>query len=253
MKRLLLSILCLLLFSAPSWCGDDEVMAKMQEYLLAIDRLPADAACAEVDFMIGAVPDSLLRNKVAVAAYRHFMDSKVMGSENVAVHIYDEWFATFKTVFDEIEDLDAAEFYAFVNRRSLIGAPAEHLTLTDARGHELSIPRKGRRTILYFYSAECPKCLYISHKITELLNGGRYKVDFISVYTGDDDQVWDAYIRRNLAVRKTCRTRVFHLKGGEADYVIPYAVVQTPRLFLIDSEGQIIGRQLDENALCQLL
>lgn len=253
MKRLLLSILCLLLAAAPSWCGDDEVMAKMQEYLLAIDRLPADAACAEVDFMIAAVPDSLLRNRVAVEAYRHFMDSKVMGSENVAVHIYDEWFATFRAVFDDIAELDAAELYAFVNRRSLIGVTAERLTLSDAKGRELSVPRKGRRTILYFYSAECPKCLYISHKITELLNGGRYKVDFVSVYTGDDDNVWKTYIKRNLAVRKTCRTGVFHLMGGDSDYVIPYAVIQTPRLFLIDAEGKIIGRQLDDNALQQLL
>jgi len=271
---------------------DSLVAAVTQKYLQSMDALSIGEACEEVDFMIGAVQDSVMRSEVAVLAYRHFRDSHVMGSENVAVHVYDRWFATFKAVFENIEDLDEAEMYAWVNRRSLIGAKAPQIKLINVQGDTLIVPgckpnpekkcavpgckspkkcrckSQKRFTVLYFYSTSCPKCLYTSLKLKELTFPKNFRADIVTVYTGNDREAWQSYIARELALEpKTSNAstgtqnlkpakqiKVCHLQGTEdGDYTLQYGVVQTPRLFLIDSEGIIIGRGLDAEALNTLL
>lgn len=228
---------------------------QLDKYLAQIDLLSIQAAEAETDFLISAVTDSLLRSDVATYAYNHFRASKYMGAENVAIHIYNIWFATFKAVFPSIEQLDDAELFAMFNRRSLIGAKAPELTLENERGDSLVIPAKtkGRYCVIYFYSAGCPKCLYTSIKLKEFLSKKHPKLSFYAVFTGDDDAAWQAYTMRELKVVNNCRTKVYHLKGGDSDYPLSYAVVQTPRLFLVNPDGIIIGRNLDVPALEKLL
>ena len=259
--RRLLSVILAVLAPAALWCRADDgtqtarevVLASMDAYLSAIDALPADRAGDEVDFMISSVGDSVLRNSVAVKAYNHFRHSPVMGSENVAVHIYDRWFATYETLFEHIEDLDEAEFYAYINRRSLLGVKGERLALPSVDSDTLAVPfPNGRRSIIYFYSTDCPKCLYTSVKLCELMKGLDPDVDFFAVYTGNDTARWQSYISRELAVESS-RAAVYHLCGGDSDFVLAYGVVQTPRLFLLDGSGRIIGRNLDVDALSTLL
>lgn len=253
---------------------DSLVAGVTQKYLQAMDAMTIGEACEEVDFMIGTVQDSVMRSEVAVLAYKHFRESPVMGSENVAVHVYDRWFATFEAVFETIEDLDEAEMHAWVNRQSLIGAKAPKIKLIDIQGDTLVVPGctpgkcqtgcKGRKrfTVLYFYSTGCPKCLYTSLKLKELTFPKNFSADIVTVYTGDDQEAWQAYIARELALEpKTSQTgkpakrvRVLHLRGAEdGDYPLQYGVVQTPRLFLIDPDGIIIGRGLDAEALNTLI
>lgn len=241
------------MLSAARLPAQSPVLQKSEEYLAAMDRLPIPQAQAEVDFMISSVQDSTLRNQVAVRAYRHFRDSKVMGAENIAVYIYDNWFASFKAVFNNIDDLDEAEFHSFINRQSLIGAKAVPLDFSDERGRTVTLPSRKRMSVIYFYTTECPKCLYTSIGMRDLLNAGRYRLDVYAVYVGEDLAAWHKYVSKELKINKNCRTKVHHLLGGDTEYAVPYGVVQTPRLFLTDKSGTIIGRHLDPQALETLL
>lgn len=234
--------------------GDTTVlMGRLDAYLETLDRLSLHEACTESDFIIGSVADSLLRDRIAVKVYRHFRQSKVMGSENVAVYVFDKWFAPFRTMFPDLDEFEQAQLYAYVNRNSLIGCRAQVLKFPDAQGDSLKVPRRHRQSIVYFYSASCPKCLLLSRDMKKLLDSGRHRVDVYAIYTGDDEAVWQKYISENLAIRQTCRTRVHHLRGGDPDFVTAWAVVQTPRLFLVDRKGVIVGRNLDIKALQRLL
>ena len=229
------------------------LVSQTDEYLEAIGRLPIPRACAELDFMLGSVQSDSIRNMVATRAYRFFRASKVMGSENVSVYIYDKWFATFKAVFPDIDELDDAEFYAFVNRQSLIGCKAPELTVNTLDGEEITLPSKGRISIIYFYSTECPKCLYTSLKLKEYLNSHSVDLDLFTVYTGSELQRAQEYTVRELNVSNTCKTMVYHTDGGDTDYPVKYGVVQTPRLFLVLGDGTVVGRNLDVDALSALL
>jgi len=230
---------------------------KLDNYLGEVDKLSIPAACEECNFIIASVPDSALRNHVAEHVYRHFRKSKYMGAENVAVYVYDKWFAPFRTVFDDMNELDEAEFYAFVNRSSLIGAKAPVLKFPSAKKDSVCVPapsvRKGRKSIIYFYSRDCPKCLFTSVSLAKLLNSSKYKVNLYTIYTLQDKDRWNDYIHKELNVRNTCSTKVYHLYGGDVDYVVPYGVTQTPRLFLLDESGVVVGRNLDVPALKILL
>mgnify|MGYP003320011137 CR=1 FL=1 len=233
--------------------GREVLLAKMKEYLAAMDSLSVPEAEAEVDFMISSVGDSLFRNRAAVEAYRHFRESRIMGSENVAVHIYDKWFATYRTVFDDIDELDEAQLYAFINRRSLLGCKAPRLGFVDDRGDSLTIPfNDGRKSIIYFYSVGCPKCLYVSMTMSRYLNGHNPSVDLFTIYTGDEEAAWHMYVEKELDI-KAPQVSVHNLCGGQTEFALAYGVVQTPRLFLVDEDGVIIGRNLDTDALSRLL
>ena len=260
MKRLALIFPALLLctvcvFAAPSPQGDTTaLMRKLDEYLLALDGAGWSKACGETDFIVSSVQDSVLRNAVAVKIYRHFRHSNVMGSENVAVYVFDRWFSSWQALFPSLEEYEDAEFYAFVNRQSLLGCEAPEGKFVDERGDSLSVHGKRRVSIVYFYSTSCPKCLYTSLKIKELLNNGKFRADFCAIYTGDDDMEWKKYVASSLDVRGTCRLRVHHLRcPQESDFVTAWGVVQTPRLFLLDKNGRIVGRNLDAQALEKLL
>lgn len=240
---------------------DSVIFHKLDNYLQEVDKLAIPSACEECNFIIASVPDSILRNHVAEHVYRHFRKSKFMGAENVAVYIYDKWFAPFRTVFEDMNELDEAEFYAFVNRSSLIGTKAPTLKFPSARKDSVTVPlpvkkhsaRKSRKSIIYFYSSDCPKCLFTSVSLAKLLNGSKYDVNLYTIYTLEDKERWQKYIRNELDVKTNCRTKVYHLYGGDVEYVVPYSVTQTPRLFLVDENGVVTGRNLDVHALKILL
>lgn len=259
-RQFILTLTAALMLQLPLAAQRDTtaLMRTMDQYLQAIDYLPHEEACAEADFLISSVRDSSLRSTIAVKAYKHFRASKVMDSENVAVHIYDNWFATFKTVFDSLDELDEAEFYAFVNRASLLGAKASTLTFKDLRSRDVTLPssavtKTARPSIIFFYSVGCPNCLVTSIELKEYFKKQRPEADLYTIYTGDDAKEWKNYTRFELNIPNRCKSNVYHLTGGDTDYVLPYGVTQTPRLFLVDSNGIIIGRCLDVPALKILL
>lgn len=231
----------------------DNLFSRQDEYLAAIDHMSIPAACMEVDAMISVARDSVIRDSVAVRSYRHFRNSKVMGSENVAVHIFDTWFATYKILFPTIDEFEDASLYAFVNRQSLIGSKPSELTMTDLNGQEVTFPsHNGHRTIVYFYSADCPKCLLTSLELKKFIVSKCPDVELFTIYTGDDIAVWNTYVAKNLNIPSSKGT-ICHLHGEDTDFVSVYGVIQTPRLFLLDENGVIIGRNLDVDALSKLL
>jgi len=227
------------------------VYSKLNEYLSALDQVDMLEACSETDLIISSVVDSVMRNEVATRVYRHFRDSKYMGAENVAIYVYDRWFAPFKTLFADPDEFDEASLYAFVNRASLLGCKAPELTLEDLDGKECTLPSGKRPAVLFFYSVGCPKCLYISQRLKMILSGR--KLDFYAVYVGEDDSEWAQYVKTELSVKSSCKTRVHHLKSGDSPFSIKYGVIATPRLFLIAGDGVIVGRNLDAAALQTLL
>ena len=69
---------------------------KLNEYYEALKHESIDVQIQECDFLIESSTDSLIRQYVALDIYRHYMNSPVMGAENVAVHLFDKWFMTGK-------------------------------------------------------------------------------------------------------------------------------------------------------------
>ena len=136
MKRLLTALLAV--FLAFSLQAQEDrfaaLGAKLDEYFAALAGDPIPVQNAECDFLIESCQDSLTRQFVALKIYDHYLNSKIMGDEGVAVHIADTWFIPGKVAMKDEMDLLNAKVFAEFNRQAQLGAEAPALTAKDDAG-----------------------------------------------------------------------------------------------------------------------
>ncbi|MBR5835884.1 MAG: redoxin domain-containing protein [Bacteroidales bacterium] len=229
---------------------------RLTEYFAAIEREGAQVQKGECDFLIETCSDSLMRQHVALTVYEHYRDSKVMGSESVAIHVFDKWIGSGKVKMRDDTELLAAKIFAEFNRQSLIGNKAPELLLYDMEGNPQALFEEpsGRFTVLFFYDTSCATCKLQTILLGSLFRTEDFPIDFVAVYASDDMDSWKKYVEERLDF-PSLRIRVHHLWDPEinSDFQRKYGVVQTPRMFLISPDGTIIGRSLDAQALSQML
>ena len=92
---------------------------KLSEYYEALKYESIEVQKNECDFLIDSASDSLVRQFIALDIYRHYLDSPVMGAENVAIHVYDKWFGSGKVKMKDDADLFAARINAEFNKNML--------------------------------------------------------------------------------------------------------------------------------------
>lgn len=237
---------------------------KLDEYFMAIEREGTQVQKQESDFLIESASDSLVRQFIAMKIYDHYLNSPVMGSEAVAIHVLDRWFIPGTVKMKSDIDFINAQVYADFNRHSLVGMKAPQLSMQDIDGQEVSLfggegssveSNDGSRfSVMYFYDTDCSKCRMESILLRNLLEDRNYPLDLYAVYSGDDRKAWEEYASRQLKIEAE-NTNVVNLwdPGLDSDFQRKYGVLQTPRMFLISPDGTILGRGLDTEALMQML
>lgn len=229
---------------------------KLDEYLAAIEREGTAVQIEESDFLIESTQDSLVRQFIALKIYDHYMNSPVMGSEAVSVHVADKWFLPGKVKMKSDIDLINAQVYADFNRESLVGKKAPALTMQSLDGTEVSVfgTAPQRFSVLYFYDTDCSKCRIQTILLRNVLEDNNYPLDVYAVYSGDDRSAWEAYATRQLAIDAD-KVKVIHLwdPSLDSDFQRKYGVLQTPRMYLVMPDGTIAGRGLDTEALYLML
>lgn len=265
MKRIVVSIVSLLLLFSVSGAAQqldsakrEALEVKLAEYFEALKYESLDVQKEEADFLIESTSDSLVRQFVACTVYDHFIDSPVMGSEAVAVHVYDRWFAPGKVKMSNDMDLLNARIFADFNRQSLIGEKAPELVVESLDGSQVELfteaDKSGRYRVLFFYDADCAKCKLESIMLSNVLETEDFPIDFVAIYAGDNRQKWESYVADRLSF-DVSKTKVMHLwdPALDSDFQRKYGVLQTPRMFLVRPDGVIIGRGLDTQALAMML
>ncbi len=225
--------------------------------LLAGESL--DMQTEEADKMIDILSgDSLLMRFTAETIYKYYFDSPLMGAENVAVHVFDRWFAEGPLKMEDDMDFLNAKIYADFNRQSLIGRKAPELVMEAIDGSVDSLfapgESSGRYSVLYFYDTGCAKCRLESILLRNMFATEDFPVVFYAIYAGNDKESWKTYVSERLDVGEST-AHVSHLWDPEldSDFQRKYGVLQTPRLFLVTPEGVIAGRGLDAKALSLML
>lgn len=232
--------------------------AKLDEYMLIIGTEPAEVKCEETDFLISSCTDSLVRQFTALRLYSHFMESKLMGDESVAIHIFDKWFSDGKVKMKSESDFMGARIFAEFNRLSLIGKKAPELYLENDSGAYVSIfgndSRSDRPSILFFYDSGCATCKMESIMLRSLLNGTEYTVNLYAVYTQQSGENMERFKTEYLDIRNP-QVNVEYLWDpmSVSDFQMKYGILQTPGIFLISRDGTVIGRKLDVMALGRLM
>lgn len=232
-----------------------ELDKRLDKYFQILEPENVDVKSRECDLLIDSAKDSLLRQHIALKAYDHYLNSTLMGDEGVAVHLTDTWFASGLVSMGGEEVLFNAKIFADFNRQSLLGKPAPSFAMESFEGDSVSFGgRSERYRVLLFYDTDCAKCKLELMRLRPLLDSRNWPVDLYAVYTGGDKESWGKWLSERMNINAP-RTRIFNLWDPEiaSDYQMKYGVLQTPRMFLIDKEGIIIGRGLDSDALERLL
>lgn len=233
-----------------SLVGMDGMLAA---YVSAMEGLRREDKSAECDFIISSCVDDSLRAHVAGWLLRHYSDSRVMGEESVAVDIYDRWVVGGKVSLPE-SDRNMAEVFVMFNRESLVGERAPVMTMETMDGQEVEIPGTGdRQRILYFYDTDCAKCRVESILLNAWLSEVQMPLSVFAIYVGSDREAWQAYVSGNFTFSND-NVGIYHCwdPDMDSDFVRHYAVLGTPRLFVVDGSGVIQGRRLDVEAMKQV-
>ena len=234
--------------------GVAKTLALVDEYMLALEQETLDVKLSECDLLLETCTDSLLRQAVALKLYNHYADSRLMGDESVAVHLYDRWFAHGPVAFPSGEARSKARLFVEFNRSSLLGMPAPVLQMQGFDDEPVTVPQSsGRRSLLYFYDTGCSKCKLEVILLRSWLEEQPDELDLYALYVGSDRDAWKAFAADKLQVGNS-RVRVLHAWDPEltSDFQRLYGILQTPRLFLVDTDGIIMGRRLSVDALRQL-
>ena len=231
-----------------------ELNARLERYFSLLEAEPVDVKKAECDALIEAASDKDLRQRIALKAYNHYLNSSLMGDEAVAIHLTDRWFSSGDIPMGSEKDLLDAKLFAEFNRQSLIGMPAPEVTLLDPSGAHVTFPGSGRFQVLYFYDTDCAKCKIESPMLRSLLDDKDYPVDVFAVYVGREEDKWTFWRESTFRVGAP-NTKVIHLwdPDDSSDYQMRYGVTVTPKMFLVDPDGVIVGRNLDTDSLEKLL
>ena len=80
-----------------------------------------------------------------------------------------------------------------------------------------------------------------------------FPMNLYAVYASDNKRDWKAF-RRNFKIHNR-NVSLIHLWDPEfdSDYQRIYGVTGTPRMFLIWSDGEILGRRLEVENLAQMI
>ena len=248
MKRLLLALAAV--FAAFTLRAQDDryeaLSAKLEEYFAALAGEPLSVQNAECDYLIESCKDSLVRQFVTLKIYDHYLKSKIMGDEGVAVHIADTWLIPGKVAMKDELDLLNAKVFAEFNRQAQLGAPAPEMTLRTPDGADVTVPSSGEYTLLYFYDTSCSTCRIETPRLARFLKETAFPLKAVAVYVGSDPEAWARYRENSLPV-----PGMVHLWDPEveSDFQRKYGVLQTPRMFLVGPDGKVVGRGLDTPAL----
>lgn len=234
-----------------------ELTEKLDEYFEALKYESIEVQKAECDFLIETANSQEVRDFIAQTIYNHYIDSKIMGAEAVAVHLTDNWFIPKKVSFKDDSELFAARIFAEFNRQSLVGNKAPGLEVETFDGDKRNLfgeDGNGRFKVLYFYDTDCVNCRLESIMLRNILETEDFPVDLYAFYVGDNKEAWSAYISDRLTL-DGASALVEHLwdPSVDSDFQRKYGVLQTPRLFIISPDGTILGRGLDSQALMQML
>ena len=233
--------------------GFAQIDSLLDRYVLAIQPSTTDDKMHETDFMISAAADSATRQHIALKLFDYYKEAPVMGDEAVAIHIYDRWFKDgslkWRGEFDEMD----AKLFADFNRSSLIGMQAPKLSLRKPCRGRMQIPEEGRTAVLWFFDTSCGKCALEAKVLPGILEKADFPLNFYAVYAGQSKKEWKAF-RKEFKVGAR-NVRVVHLWDPEieSDYLRLYGVISTPRLFMTEPSGTIIGRRLEPESLQLML
>ncbi len=237
------------------WVYEDVAMV-----LEMFDGEPVYNVILKTDQFISFGKSDAEKASTAFHSYKYYRASRIMGYDEIAVYIADNYFLNDRYPLKDAGDKLEMKLFAECNRRSLIGMDAPLLILQDPAGNDIAIPSEGIQdySILYFYDDNCATCRKTTPALMQYLANSDPNINFTVylIYAQDSRESWMDYIQTSISnFHVPENVNIVHLWDQEylTDFIQLYGVISTPKLFLLDRHNVIKGRELTPNALSQVV
>jgi hypothetical protein len=210
-----------------------------------------DTIIRGVDFVLTkAQNNAVVLKYLAGHILDRYLESQIMGMENVIIHIIDNYYLSGKIKIDDGKLREFAE-YARKNRPSLVGKQAKDLRMqTVGGGVESLYDIDAPYTLVYIFDVSCGHCRQETPKIYRIFRDFRSKgLAGFCVYSRNDRSEWLEYLTKN---ELTDWINVWD-PNNETDFRTAYSVYSVPQVYLLDKNKKIIGRGLDSISLSRML
>ncbi|MDR1594029.1 MAG: redoxin domain-containing protein [Prevotellaceae bacterium] len=254
MYRILVSLIGLAFIVA---CSSSRRISSYPE-VPAIDNCLDNMAIQEPDNIIRAVDSVLAKagndtvkmkflTRHIFDKYLHLIDgnsdTKIMGMENVVVHIIDNYYLTGRVNMDDKEYLNEIIDYANKNRETLIGKQAKNLKMeTVAGGAESLYDIDSPYILLCFFDASCAHCQHEIPQIYKIFKKFKdHGLAGFCVYARDNKTEWIEFLSKH---KLTDWINVWD-PANVNDFRIAYSLYSVPQVYVLDKDKIIAGRGLE--------
>jgi thiol-disulfide isomerase/thioredoxin len=182
-----------------------------------------------------------------------YINPKYMGQDAVFVHLFEKYFLT-----GQADSWMNEKYKKFVFDRgyslmaNVIGAKAPELPMIDTAGKKFSLYNvQAPFTVICFWDPTCGHCKEEVPKIDSIFQK-KWKangVSLIGVMTDGGKDNWIKYIKDNNLkgwshIYQTEETKEAILKSNKPGYRQLYDVYQTPTIYLLDKDKNIIAKKI---------
>jgi peroxiredoxin len=211
-----------------------------------------DSLIHAVDMILSkAESDSAMMRFLTAHIFNNYMASKIMGMENIVVHIIDNYYLAGKAPTKDEKFVHKIVEYADHIRETLIGKQGSDLKMeTISGGAESLYDIEAPYIVVCFYESSCDHCRQEIPKIYKVFQAFKDKgVAGFCVYTQKDKNEWLKFVSEN---QLTDWINVWDPKN-ETNFRFAYSVYSVPQVYVLDKNMKIVGRGLESKSLSQLL
>ena len=237
-------------FTDPRILNTSILPLRLKEYFTGILPPLPDSLIFHADRILKGDIHPKVKGYVARYLFTLFFTSEIMGMESAAVHMAETWLLADPTLCPDPDLTGEMEAFVRFNKQCLLGMKAQELNLPDVHGRMQSLHKtEAQYTVVFFFEDNCPACSSELLKLTRFAkeNNDPY-VKYFAVYTQDNKDIltrYAAYFPSNwTTVWDPDFSSGFHEK---------FNVRSTPRIYLLDKNKTIIGRDLNTETLDELI
>lgn len=172
--------------------------------------------------------------------------SKIMGFDEIFVHMIDSYYATGEAFWTDSVTLKTLIKQADALRPILIGNKAPELILLDTTGSFLSLNHvPAKYTVVFFYESDCGHCKKEIKGLKDWYGSNDTGAEVFAVCTDTSLVKWKKFISEN----DLDWVNVNGTRSITRDYHDLYNISMTPALFVLDENKYIIAKRLKAEQL----
>ncbi|HRH60650.1 MAG TPA: redoxin domain-containing protein, partial [Chitinophagaceae bacterium] len=228
--------------------------AKLDDYYKYYVVQEPDSIIAEVNYM-------MLVSRTAPEMHRYllgkftdkYISPEIMGQDKVFLYLFNNYFSKGDTLWLNEKQKKFIFDRAYSLMANQINEPAQELMLTDTSGKTVSLYKiKSPFTFVVFWDPTCGHCKTEVPEVDSMYRA-KWKKEGVAIYAVNVNEKtmteWKKFIKENKLegwyhVWQTEQAREADETAGRANFRQLYDVFQTPTMYLLDENKNIIAKKL---------